>query len=138
MISKIVVDASIGISWVHPAQATKTTEALLEEVGRGTRLVVPTLWLTEVANALLVLERRKKLKEEERLQALTTLGGLNAVVDESGHCFTFTRVSELAVTHGLTVYDATYLELAQRERIPLATKDGAIRDAAAKIGVVVL
>lgn len=57
---------------------------------------------------------------------------------DSGHCFTFTRVSELAVTHGLTVYDATYLELAQRERIPLATKDGALRDAAAKIGVVLL
>ena len=63
MISKVVVDGAVGISWAHPAQSTKATEALLEEVGRGTRVAVPTLWLTEVANALLVLERRKKLKE---------------------------------------------------------------------------
>ena len=138
MTYKVVVDASVGISWAHPAQATKATDSLLEEVGRGTRVVVPTLWLTEIANALLVLERRKKIKEEERVQALTTLSGLNPVIDESGHCFTFTQVSELAAAHGLTVYDATYLELAQRERIPLVTKDGALRDAAAKIGVVVV
>ncbi len=77
MISKVVVDGAVGISWAHPAQSTKATEALLEEVGRGTRVAVPTLWLTEVANALLVLERRKKLKGEERLQALATLSGLN-------------------------------------------------------------
>ncbi len=62
MISKVVVDASVGISWAHPAQATHATDLLLEEVGHGTRIVVPPLWLTEVGNALLVLERRKKSK----------------------------------------------------------------------------
>ena len=69
---------------------------------------------------------------------MARLSGLNLIVDESGHRFTFTRVSDLASTHSLTVYDATYLELAQRERIPLATKDGALRDAATKIGVALL
>ena len=91
----------------------------------------------EVANALLVLERRKKLKRDERLEALEMLRALNADVDEEGHRFAFTRVTELAEQHGLSVYDATYLELALRKRVPLATKDGNLRHAATKAGVLV-
>ena len=129
------IDASIGLAWVHPDQATPVTDALLEEIEHGARVVVPALWFLEIANALLVLERRKKLKRNERLEALASLQALNPVVDEEGHRFAFTKVSELAVAHGLSVYDATYLELAQRERLPLATKDEPLRQAALKASV---
>lgn len=132
---RVVIDASIALAWVHPAQATAATDGLLEEVGVGTRVLVPALWAVEVANALLVLERRKKLRPDERIEALATLQALNASVDEDGHRFVFTKVSELAVAHGLSAYDASYLELALRERLPLATKDEVLRQAASKAGV---
>ena len=135
MSQRVVIDASVGLAWVHTDQATPATDALLEEVGQGVRAVIPTLWPVEVANALLVLERRKKLKRDERLEALSTLKALNADVDEEGHRFAFTKVAELAEQHGLSAYDAIYLELALRERVPLATKDAALRQAATKAGV---
>jgi predicted nucleic acid-binding protein len=134
-VKRVVIDASIALAWVHPAQATTVTDELLDEVGRGARVVVPALWAVEVANALLVLERRKKLRQDERLEALATLLALNAAVDEEGHRFAFTKVSELALAHGLSAYDASYLELALRERLPLATKDEPLRQAASKAGV---
>ncbi len=134
MTQRVVIDASIGLAWVHPDQSTSATDALLKEVGRGVQLVVPSLWPVEVANALLVLERRKKLKRDERLDALASLKALNVSVDEEGHRFVFTTVSELAERHGLSAYDATYLELALRERLPLATKDKPLREAAGKAG----
>lgn len=137
MSKRIVIDASIGLAWVHPDQSTPATDALLDELGQGVRPMVPTLWSVEVSNALLVLERRKKLKKDERLEAVAMLRALNADVDEVGHQFAFTRVTELAEKHGLSVYDATYLELALRERVPLATKDASLRQAATKAGVLV-
>ena len=63
-------DASVAIAWVHPAQATAATQALLQSIRGGTAIYVPALWPLEVANALLVLTRRKKLTEEERRMAL--------------------------------------------------------------------
>lgn len=137
MSRRFVIDASIGLAWVHPDQSTPETDALLDEIGQGVRAIIPTLWPVEVTNALLVLERRKKLKKDERLEALAMLRTLNPDVDEEGHRFAFTRVTELAEEHGLSVYDATYLELALRERVPLATKDASLRQAATKAGVLV-
>jgi predicted nucleic acid-binding protein len=127
-----VVDASIALAWVHPAQATRETDALLEKLREGVTLVLPALWFQETANALLVLQRRQKLTSDERHEALATLKALNIKPDFEGASLAFGRVSELAERHGLSVYDATYLELALRERVPLITKDEALRSAAEK------
>jgi predicted nucleic acid-binding protein len=135
MSERWVIDASLGISWVHPAQATEATAELLQEVKRGVLLVVPVLWFVEIANALLVLERRKKLKPEERRQALTAVSALNIKADFDGIPLTFRKTTELAEKHGLSVYDAAYLELALREQLPLATKDPPLQSAARKCGV---
>jgi predicted nucleic acid-binding protein len=129
-----VIDASIAVAWVHPAQATEQTESLLSEVEDGMRFAVPALWFLEVANALLVLERRRKLRSEERVDALEVLRALEPIVDDRGHDLAFTKVSGLAAKHGVSVYDACYLELALRERIPLATKDDSLRATARKAG----
>lgn len=125
------------MAWVHPGQATSVTDALLEEVGRGACLVVSALWPVEVANALLVLERRKKLKRDERLDALATLQALNVSGDEEGHWFALTKISELAEQHGLSAYDVTCLELALREHLPLVTKDKPLREAATRAGALI-
>jgi hypothetical protein len=58
-----VADASVAIGWVHPAQATAETEAMLVAIADGATLEVPALWPLGVANALIVLERRRKLPE---------------------------------------------------------------------------
>lgn len=66
MTARFVVDVSIGVAWVHPAQRTSRSESLLESVGEGAVVEAPALWTLETANALLVLVRRKKLTEVER------------------------------------------------------------------------
>ena len=128
----MVVDASIAIAWVHPGQATPATDALLAAIGEGTKVVVPALWPVEMANVLLVLERRRKLRADERATALAALRDLSCSVDHEMSALAFTDLSLLASELSLSVYDAAYLELALRLNVPLACKDGALRAAARK------
>jgi predicted nucleic acid-binding protein len=130
-----VIDASVGLAWVHPAQATKETDVLLRQLKQGVTLVVPGLWFQEMANALLVLERTKKLKADERIEALAVLRAFHTKPDYEGAGQAFGRLSELAGQHGLSVYDATYLELALRIQAPLGTKDEPLQKAAQQCGV---
>jgi predicted nucleic acid-binding protein len=135
---RFVVDASVAAGWVHPAQATTQTNALLMQVGQGTRVIVPALWPLEMANLLLVLERRKKLTADERAAALVALRGLSFAVDHEMSALAFTELSQLASTLTLSIYDAAYLELALRLKLPLACKDGPLREAARRRRVQVL
>jgi predicted nucleic acid-binding protein len=135
MTRAFVADASVAIGWVHPAQATEQTAAMLDAMAEGATLEVPALWPLEVANALVVLVRRRKLTDDERQAGLGWLRGLRVRVDHETSAFAFSRLSELAVTHQLSVYDAAYLELAVRRRLVLGSKDGPLRAAAAHVGV---
>jgi predicted nucleic acid-binding protein len=130
-----VADASVAVGWVHPAQATTHTAAILDALGDGAALEVPALWPLEVANALLVLVRRRKLTEDERQTGLGWLRGLPVRIDPEAASLAFSRLSELATTHQLSVYDAAYLELAQRRKLALACQDGPLRKAAKREGV---
>lgn len=135
MTGSFVVDASVAVAWVHPAQATPETAAMLDAIAEGTTIDVPALWSLEVANALAVLARRRKLTEEERQVALGWLRGLPVRVDHEMASLAFTRLSELASAHQLSVYDAAYLELAQRRTLVLGCKDGPLQEAATRAGV---
>jgi predicted nucleic acid-binding protein len=130
-----VADASVAIGWVHPAQATAQTGAMLDAIAEGATLEVPALWPLEVANALTVLERRRKLTRDERQTGLGWLRGLPLRIDHEMALLAFSRLSELASVHRLSVYDAAYLELAQRRRLVLGCKDGPLRTAARRAGV---
>jgi predicted nucleic acid-binding protein len=88
-----------------------------------------------VANALLVLVRRRKVSEDERQTALGWLGGLRLRFDHEMTSLAFSRLSEVAAAHQLSVYDAAYLELAQRRKLALGCKDGPLRTAARRAGV---
>ena len=70
MTRSFVADASVPIAWVHPAQATSETEAMLDRLIAGDSLVVPALWPIEVANALTILRRRRKLTADEARNAI--------------------------------------------------------------------
>jgi predicted nucleic acid-binding protein len=135
---EFVVDASIGVAWVHPAQATTRSLALLDLIAAGAVVRAPALWSLETANALLVLARRGKLTEDERATALTALGQLSVVLDHEMAGLAFGKLSDLATRHGLSVYDAAYLEVALRRKVPIACQDGRLRAAAKGARVKVL
>jgi predicted nucleic acid-binding protein len=135
---RLILDASIAVAWVHPGQATLQTDALLTKVSQGTTVIVPALWPVEMANVLLMLERRNKLTAEERMTALEALRSLAVEIDHEMSALAFTRLSQLATELTLSVYDTAYLELALRLKLPLACKDGPLRAAAKQRRVVVL
>ncbi|HUE89347.1 MAG TPA: type II toxin-antitoxin system VapC family toxin [Vicinamibacterales bacterium] len=135
MTTVFIADASVAVGWVHPGQATAHTAAMLDAIADGAALEVPALWSLEVANALTVLVRRRKLTHDERLTALGWLRGLLVRIDHESSALAFSRLSELATEHQLSVYDAAYLELAQRRQLVLGCKDGALRKAAKRIGI---
>jgi predicted nucleic acid-binding protein len=138
MTGAFVADASVAVAWVHPAQATPESEAWLDALAEGLGAVVPALWPLEVANALVVLARRGRLAAAERDRALLRLGELGAEVDAEAPSLALSRLAALAVEHDLSVYDAAYLDLALRRRLPLACKDGPLRRAALARGISVV
>ena len=125
-----IADSSVGVAWAVHSRASAATDELLDRVAASTPLLVPTLWPFEVANSLLVLLRRKKLLAAERDRAIAALARLPLVVDDDGPRLALGRISELAAEHGLTVYDAAYLELGMRRKLPLASRDEALCKAA--------
>lgn len=99
---------------------------------------VPGLWWVEVANALQAGLRRKRISAAQRSAYLASLRDLPIRTDENTAAYAWGRTLSLSDVHGLTVYDAAYLELAIRLRLPLATLDHELRVAAAAENVVLL
>jgi predicted nucleic acid-binding protein len=126
-----VLDASITACWAfddedHP-DASLAFERMRAEEG-----VVPSLWWFEVRNILIVNERRRRIAESGTASFLLNLALLRLRLDQSPD---EAAVLRLARTYRLSVYDAAYLELAQRERLALATLDADLRTAATTEGV---
>ena len=108
---------------------------MLDAIAEGATLEVPSLWPLEVANALAVLVRRRKLGDDERKAALRWLSGLRTRIDHEAPGLAFSKLSQLADLYELSLYDATYLELAQRRGLIFGCKDGPLRQAAKRSGV---
>ena len=134
MNNAFVVDASMALAWVRPSQASAESDALLERIEQGAMVVVPPLWFLEVANGLLVAQRRKLLTASERTRAIDRLSGLALTVDDGDARTAFGRTSALAEEHGLSLYDAAYLEVAMRRTLPIASRDATLLAAAARAG----
>jgi predicted nucleic acid-binding protein len=96
---------------------------------------VPELWPLEVANALLVGERRKRSTQADTMTWLGFLASLPIAVDEETRAYAFGSTLSLARDHSLSAYDAAYLELAMRRGLPLATLDDKLKAAARAVGV---
>jgi predicted nucleic acid-binding protein len=133
-----VADASVALSWVFPSQASVATDDLLDRVMSGSAIAVPSLWPYEVSNALVVLLRRKKMLQQDYLAARVFFQQLRASIDDGGEYFAGDRTADLAIEHGLTVYDAAYLELAIRKHLALASRDTELNRAAKRCGLRVL
>ncbi len=125
-----VLDASVAACWAFDDEDHPVAGLALARV-RTDAAVVPGIWWFEVRNTLIVNERRGRITEADTAAFLRELTRLGVMVDRTPEEAT---VLALARTHRLTVYDASYLELAQREALPLATLDQPLRAAALAAG----
>jgi predicted nucleic acid-binding protein len=131
-VSAFVLDASAAIAWASPDEAAPP--AIEDAVVSGSA-VVPSLWLFEIHNVLHMLRRRKRLLGEDWDAADQAIRAIGVEFESLDRERIEHRTCALAQEHDLTVYDAAYLELAQRRRLPLATLDDDLRRAAKKARV---
>jgi predicted nucleic acid-binding protein len=131
-----VVDASMAAAWFFEDEPEPLADSVLGRLRDGTTTAaVPAIWPAEVVNALLVAERRGRTTEAKTDRFVTDLADLPVAVETADAALVGGRVLTLARRHHLTVYDATYLDLAFRLRLPLATLDTRLRKAAEAVGV---
>ena len=135
MSHSFVLDASVTIEWLLQESPGGYAEAILNYGADETMYFAPPLWIEEVTNSLVLGEKRKRVKPQEVDFFFDRLESLPLTISEYGlAAFTTTMrgIHRLASKHSLTAYDATYLDLAMRLELPLATLDRQLRQAANK------
>jgi predicted nucleic acid-binding protein len=118
----LVIDSSITLAWYFEDEQTEASTAVLHSVA-DTGAMVPALWRLEVANGLQMAVRRRRITADYRDASLNDLRSLAIEIDRETEVHAWSATLGLAERHGLTLYDAAYLELAVRFRRPLATFD---------------
>jgi len=135
-VKRFVLDASVALSWFVDRPASPVAQQVKQELIKGARGIVPAMWHAEMANGLIVAERRRVLTTSEINDCLSDLDLLLAHGIETGDEFTSMRQAlTVARAFQLSAYDALYLNLARIEGLPLATLDRALLTAAKRAGV---
>ena len=129
-----VLDASVSLAWCFEDERAGYAMRVLDELSGG-EAIVSSLWPMEVTNGLSSALSEKRIDLAGAAEARNTLVALPIVVDPVHRRRAFEDIPRLARAHGLTTYDASYLEVAVRLGIPLATLDRALARAAADEGV---
>lgn len=129
-----VLDASVSLSWFFEDEDSDFARRVLRRLSTDTALV-PSLWPIEVANVLVVAERRGRAGTAQVAAAIALSKNLPISVQDADSELVFGAVLDLARLQGLSANDAAYLDLAMREGLPLATQDAAMRAAAEAVGV---
>jgi predicted nucleic acid-binding protein len=135
VIRRMVLDASVTVAWCFEDESTTLTEAVLDLLSAGAEAVTPAIWPLEVANALLVAERRKRITMAKVTALLRRIARLPVSVEPIQTTSAFNQILSVARQNDLTEYDAAYVELALREALPLATLDDRVRRAAIRVGI---
>ena len=130
----IVLDASVALAWCFPDESSDYADAVLVEL-KGEVVNVPSIWAVELANALLVGERRKRIKSADVRRFQELLADLTIFEDSQTVTETMANLLPTARHYNLTAYDAAYLDLALRQGSPLATLDNSLQKAAREAGV---
>lgn len=130
----LVIDASVTMAWCFEDESTDFTRAIFLHVETD-GAVVPALWPLEVANTVLVGRRRGRLLPAQAATFLTILRRLPISVDATTHAHAWSSIFHLAESEQLSVYDASYLDLAIRLNLPIATVDARMRGAATRLGI---
>ena len=134
--SRFVLDNTITMAWCFSDEATEFTKTLLSRLSNLTdHAIVPALWLYEVANVVELAVRKGRLPAEKALAFIEGLADLPIEVENPSRAQVFVTVRTLAGLYHLTAYDAAYLELAIRYKLPIASLDRALSRAALAAGV---
>lgn len=134
---KIVIDASVAAAWSFEDEESPATERVAELV-ETFGAWVPNLFPTEIANVLLIAERRRRILPSQVDSQIQLLSALGLTIDLDSNLHAWNETFSLARDERLTVYDATYLELALRLGAHLATLDVDLAAAARRRGLTVL
>lgn len=129
-----VLDSSVALAWYFQDEADAYADAVAARF-RAARALVPLIWPLEVANAVLMGERRQRSTEAQAARWLGYLASLPIAVDDLTNDQAWSEVLRLGRAHRLSAYDAAYLELALRRNLPLATLDEGLQAAAGAAGV---
>ena len=138
IVKKFVIDNSVVMSWCFKDEQTDHSGRILKRLNTA-EVLVPALWPFEIANGLIVAERRGRIASDE---AVIFLGFLKKLPIHVEHFFIkdegWLECYNLARKHRLSAYDASYLHLAQRENVPLATFDTSMIKAAHDLKIPIL
>jgi predicted nucleic acid-binding protein len=133
-LSRIVVDASVALAWCFPDEASDYADSVLVALENGT-VIVPAIWSVEITNALLVGERRKRIRHPEIRRFVELIRSLRIVEDGQSFANTVANILPLARENNLSAYDAAYLDVAIRHEIAVATLDGALQKICRAVGI---
>jgi predicted nucleic acid-binding protein len=133
-----VAGASATLPWCFEEEGTPATEALLERLRSGETATVPAHWPAEVMNALVMAVRRGRIGPETSARFARDLGALPIRIEPPRSTGNWDAVVRVATEFRLTIYDAAYLELAERIGLPLASLDGDLRKAARAGGIALI
>ncbi|HEY5105509.1 MAG TPA: type II toxin-antitoxin system VapC family toxin [Caulobacteraceae bacterium] len=126
----VVIDASVALSWLLPDEVETTRGGLIIDAVMARGAIAPGLWRLEVANGLLTAARRGRISSEAVEELLARAARLPIAIDGETTAQAWGTTIALAQAHGLTAYDAAYLELAKRAKLSLASDDQNLRKAA--------
>ncbi|HSZ19599.1 MAG TPA: type II toxin-antitoxin system VapC family toxin [Candidatus Acidoferrum sp.] len=130
----IVIDASVALAWCFPDEANDYADSVLLAL-ESQSVIVPAIWGLEITNALVVGERRKRIRQPEVRRFVELLNGLSVVEDGQPFADTASNVLPMAREYDLSAYDAAYLDVAVRHEIPLATFDATLHTACTLAGI---
>ena len=125
------------LAWIYSDETSPAIQQVHDLV-IASEAWVPAIWRLEVGNSLLTAVRRHRITAAFRDAALSDLLALRVMSDTETDTHAWSSTIQIADLHKLTLYDASYLELAQRRRLPLATLDEELRAAAAASDVMLL
>lgn len=129
-----VLDCSVTMAWCFEDESNEYTDAILDSL-QHSKAIVPTIWPLEVANVLLIAKRNKRITNIQSASFIDALCSLPIVVDQTTSIRAMHSIFTLAGQSDLTIYDAAYLELAIREKIPLLTLDKGLIKVAKRLHV---
>ena len=135
---RFVFDASIVLGWMLDRPVLPRAALARRLITAGDIPVVPALWRYEVSNAIVISERRGRLTSGQLKSVTLDVEEFSDAVELEPELVQAGTLIELARRTNLTVYDASYLELALRRRLPLATLDDKLREAARRVGVAII
>lgn len=132
-----MVDCSVVMAWCFEDESDEYADSVLDRL-TVSEAVVPSIFALEVANVLLVGERKNRLTEADSSRFIEMLRELPIIVDQETSDRAMTEILAVGREQSLSSYDAAYLELAMREGVALATQDKILRKAARSCGVKLL